>query len=86
MRGISREIRKQNIDLNALKESNNFMALSLFVIQMFETNKTYPTREDEQIKIFFGGEGPNVVGLQAYPKDVEDHLFPSDGELTLKKS
>ena len=82
MRGISREIRKHNIDLNALKESNNFMALSLFVIQMFETNKTYPTREDEQIKIFFGGEGPSVVGLQAYPKDVEDHLFPSDGELT----
>lgn len=79
LKGVSLKVKKENISLDLSKEADNFAALVASVVRMFESNKTYPATKDEKIAISFGGDDINIVGIQVYPKGVEDYLYPSDG-------
>ena len=76
LKTIAPLVKKENIALDLEKESSNFASVAFTVISFLKSNKTYPAKDEEKIRIGFGEDGYKIAKIEVFPKEVESASFP----------
>lgn len=76
-------IKKNNVQIDLIKESENLTKTASEIISVFEKNKEFPISNEDQIKInFSSGTPPKIVEMFIVPTIKKDDVVPGEEPMT----